>query len=148
LVAYTTPKITFGLEAYTQKITNGVTTTDGAGTKTASDATVEAISVYTHGAIYKDKLGFFARYDGYNPDNDFNAAYAYSSNTNLAGYSPITKEHFYTAGLDFTPAKNVHFEPNLWMIQYKDQRNPSVAGYIPDSHVLVYRLTFYFVFGK
>jgi hypothetical protein len=144
-VAYTTPKITFGLEAYTQKIANGVTNTT---TKVSEDATVEAISIYTHGAIYKDKLGFFARYDGYNPDNDYNAADAYTVNTNLPTYSPSAKEHFYTAGLDFTPAKSVHFEPNLWMIRYKDQRDPSNAGYLPDSHVLVYRLTFYFIFGK
>lgn len=144
-IAYTTPKITFGLEAYTQKIANGVTNTT---TKLPEDATVKAISIYAHGAMYKDKLGFFARYDSYNPDNGYNMADTYTTNTNLAGYSPLTKEHFYTAGLDFTPAKNVHFEPNLWMIQYKDQRAPSVTGYVPDSHVLVYRLTFYFVFGK
>jgi hypothetical protein len=144
-VAYTTPKITFGLEAYTQKIANGVTNTT---TKTSENATVQAFSIYTHGVIYKDKLGFFARYDGYNPDNDYNAADAYTVNTNLPAYSPFTKEHFYTAGLDFTPAKNVHFEPNLWMIHYKDQRDPSNTGYLPDGHVLVYRLTFYFIFGK
>jgi hypothetical protein len=144
-VAYTTPKITFGLEAYTQNIANGITNTT---TKASEDARVEAISIYAHGAIYKDKLGFFARYDGYNPDDDYNIADAYTTNTNLVGYSPFTKEHFYTAGLDFTPTKNVHFEPNIWMIQYKDQRDPSTTGYLPDSHVLVYRLTFYFIFGK
>jgi hypothetical protein len=145
-VAYTTPKITFGLEAYSQKIVNGVS--DGT-TKTSANATVETFSIYAHGAIFKDKLGFFARYDGYNPDNDFNAADVYAAvNTNLPGYSPFTKEHFITAGLDFTPAKNVHFEPNLWFIQYKDQRDPSTTGYLPDSHVLVYRATFYFIFGK
>ena len=67
--AYTTPKITFGVEAYTQNIKNAlVNTTD----KAAENATVEAISIYSHGAIYGDKLGFFARYDSYNPDNDFN----------------------------------------------------------------------------
>ena len=144
-VAYTTPKITFGLEAYTQRIANGVTNTT---TKAPENATVAAISIYAHGAIYKDKLGFFARYDGYNPDNSFNAADTYTVNTNQAAYNPSTKEHFYTAGLDFTPAKSVHFEPNIWFIQYKDQRDPSTTGYLPDSHVLVYRLTFFYIFGK
>ncbi|HJP62407.1 MAG TPA: hypothetical protein VJ844_03150, partial [Mucilaginibacter sp.] len=144
-VAYTTPKITFGLEAYTQKIANGVTNTT---TKAAEDATVAAFSIYAHGAIYKDKLGFFARYDGYNPDNDYNVADAYTVNTNLPAYSPSAKEHFYTAGLDFTPAKTIHFEPNVWMVQYKDQRDPSAAGYLPESHTLVYRLTFFYIFGK
>jgi hypothetical protein len=144
-VAYTTPKLTVGVEAYTQKIVNGVTNTT---TNTPQDATVEAISVYAHGPIYKDKLNFFARYDGYNPDNNYNVADTYTINTNFPNYSPATKEHFYTAGLDFTPAKNVHIEPNVWFIQYKDQRTPSTAGYVPDGHVLVYRLTFYFLFGR
>ena len=144
-IAYTTPKITFGLEAYTQEIANGVTNTT---TKASENARVNAISVYAHGAIYKDKLGFFARYDGYNPDNGYNAADTYTVNTNLPAYSPSTKEHFYTAGLDFTPAKNVHFEPNLWLIQYTDQRDKLAPNYIPESHILVYRLTFFYVFGK
>ena len=144
-VAYTTPKITFGLEAYTQQITNGVTNST---TKLGENATVNAISVYSHGAIYKDKLGFFARYDGYNPDNSYSASDAYAVNTNLAAYNPFTKEHFYTAGLDFSPSKNTHFMPNLWLIRYQDQRSATTGGYLPDSHVLVYRATFYYIFGK
>jgi hypothetical protein len=143
--AYTTPKITIGIEAYTQRIVNAVTNTT---TAKSENATVNALSIYTHGMITKDKLGFFARYDGYSPDNDFTAANIYTVNTNFSSYSPYTKEHFITAGLDFTPNKAVHFMPNLWFIQYKDQRDASTAGYIPDSHVLVYRLTFYFTFGK
>lgn len=145
-VAYTTPKITFGVEGYSQQIVNGLTNvTNG---KVGESATVEAISLYSHGAIYKDKLGFYARYDSYDPDKDFDAADVYTSNTNLAAYSPYTKEHFITAGFDFTPAKNVHFMPNIWFIQYKDERDPTTAGYFPDSHVLIYRLTFFFQFGK
>lgn len=144
--AYTTPKITFGVEGYTQQIVNGLTNvTDG---KVGQNATVEAISLYSHGAIYKDKLGFFARYDSYTPDDDFNAADVYTSNTNLAAYSPYTKEHFITAGFDFSPSKNVHFMPNIWFIQYEDLRDPTTTGYMPDSHVLVYRLTFFYQFGK
>ncbi|MDB5116526.1 MAG: hypothetical protein JWQ79_2018 [Mucilaginibacter sp.] len=145
MAAYTVPKITFGIEAYTQSIKNGVTNTT---TNSSANANVEAISVYAHGPIYKDKLGFFARYDSYNPDDGFNAVDIYTVNTNLASYSPFTKEHFYTAGLDFTPAKNVHFSPNIWFMQYKDQRDASTTGYLPDSHVLVYRATFFVQFGK
>ncbi|MCR8560288.1 hypothetical protein KXD93_21730 [Mucilaginibacter sp. BJC16-A38] len=145
--AWTTPKITFGLEAYTQHVKNGVTATQ-AGIKTAENAQVFAISIYSHGAIYKDKLGFFARYDSYNPDDDFNAANVYTPNTNLTAYNPYTKEHFATAGLDFTPAKNIHFMPNLWFIDYKDERAPGTTGYVPENHILVYRLTFFFQFGR
>ncbi|HTE02151.1 MAG TPA: hypothetical protein VK668_22840 [Mucilaginibacter sp.] len=145
LVAYTTPKFTFGVEAYTQNITNGVTDEI---TKVSADATVNAISVYAHGVIYKDRLRFFARYDSYNPDKDFIATNVYTVNTNLPAYSPFTKERFISTGLDYIPAKNIHFAPNIWFIQYKDQRDASTEGYLPDSHVLVYRLTFFYTFGK
>jgi hypothetical protein len=145
--AWTTPKITFGVEAYTQQITNGVTAAQGTE-KTEENATVQAISLYSHGAIYKSELGFFARYDGYNPDNNFNDANVYTANTNLAAYNPFIKEHFITAGLDYSPDKNVHFMPNLWFIQYKDQRASTTPGYMPDNHTLVYRLTFFYTFGK
>jgi hypothetical protein len=140
--AWTTPKITFGVEAYTQQITNGVTASNGT-TKVAENATVNAISLYSHGAIYQDKLGFFARYDGYNPDANFNDANVYTANTNLAAYNPNYKEHFVTAGFDYSPDKNVHFMPNLWLIQYVDQIAPGTTGYVPNNHTLVYRFTFF-----
>jgi hypothetical protein len=146
-VAYTTPKLTVGVEAYTQKITNGVSNTSTTPS-TPSDATVNAISVFVKGTITKDKLGFFARYDGYNPNTDFISADNYATNTNFGSYNPNFKETFITAGLDFTPAKNIHFMPNVWLVNYKDQRDPSVTGYVASDHTLVYRATFYFVFGK
>ncbi len=144
-VAYTSSKLSVGVEAYTQKITNGVQNTV---TKAPEDATVQALSIWVKGPIVKDKLSFFARYDGYNPDTDFNTADSYSSNTNFGSYTPTVKESFFTGGLDFTPAKNVHFAPNVWLVNYKDQRASSTAGYVSDDHNLVYRLTFYYVFGK
>jgi len=146
LAGYTTPAITFGVEAYTQQIVNGVTNVTAG--KVGQNARVEAISFYTRGAIYKDQLGFFARYDSYNPDDNFNAADVYTSNTNFSGYSPFTKEHFVTAGLDYNPAKNVHFMPNVWFIHFSDLRDQTTTGWLPDNHTLVYRLTFLFQFGK
>lgn len=143
--AYTTPKLTVGVEAYTQKIANGVTSVT---TKTGQDATVHGLSIFVKGAIVKDKIGFFARYDSYNPDTDFNNADSYTVNTNYGSYDPATKEKFYTAGLDFTPAKNIHFMPNLWLLDYKDQRDPATAGYVAPDHTLVYRFTFFYTFGK
>ncbi len=143
--AYTMPKLTIGIEAYTQKIAQGVTNKT---TNLPEDATVNAISIWVKGPIIKNKLGFFARYDGYNPDTEFNTANSYSGNTNFGNYSPTTKEKFYTAGLDFTPAKNVHFSPNIWLVDYTDQRASATAGYVSPDHTLVYRATFYYVFGK
>ena len=149
-IAYTTPKITFGVEAYTQNVRNGVTETSTVtgAPKIPVNATVQAISIYSHGSIIKNKMGFFARYDSYNPDENFNAANVYTVNTNLSAYSPYTKEHFITGGFDLTPAKNVHFMPNIWFIQYVDQRPTGTAGYVPNNHILVYRMTFFFQFGK
>lgn len=144
-IAYYTQKLTVGVEAYTQKIANGIT---DATTKTSTDATVNAISMYIHGAIYKDVLRFFARYDSYNPDKDFIASDVYTVNTNLPTYSPFTKEHVVSTGLDYMPAKNIHFSPNIWYDHYNDQRNATTAGYLPNDHTLIYRLTFFYAFGK
>ena len=145
-VAYTSSKLSVGVEAYTQKLTNGVTNTTLA---TPQDATVQALSVWVKGPIVKDKLGFFARYDGYNPNTDYVGADAYSATPGIySSYSPVYKEKFITGGLDITPTKNVHFAPNVWYVSYKDQRDSGVAGRIKDDHNLVYRMTFYYVFGK
>jgi hypothetical protein len=96
----------------------------------------------------KDKLRFFARFDAYNPDNKVdNSDYSkYSGNT--GNYNdPATRESFITAGLDFTPIKNVHLEPNIWYNHYKSQLD-GATGVLNGDYDLVYRMTFYFVFGK
>jgi hypothetical protein len=142
--AYNTKPITIGVEAYSQKIASGVT---NSGSKSPEDATVLGLSIFAKGAINKT-LNYFARYDTYNPDNQFNTADSYSVNTNYGSYNPTVKEQFYTAGLDYNPIKNVHFMPNIWLVNYKDQRDPSTAGYIAPDHNIVYRFTFYYVFGK
>ena len=68
---------------------------------------------------------------------------AYKGNT--SNYNdPNTKEQFITAGLDFTPAKNVHLMPNIWYNKYTNQGPANLYN----SYDLVYRVTFYYVFGK
>ncbi|WP_299497998.1 hypothetical protein [Mucilaginibacter sp.] len=143
--AYVNPKFSVGVEAYTQKITNGVT---NSGTKNVEDATVNGFSIWVKGAVVKDKINFFARRDGYNPDTKFDGANSYTVNTNYGSYNPTVKETFYTAGLDFTPAPKIHFSPNVWLIEYKDQRSSTTTGYVGNDHNLVYRATFYYTFGK
>ncbi len=147
--AYTTPELTVGIEAYSNKIANGVltTTTDVSATKGVADATVKAFSAFIRGTIVKNQLGFFARYDGYNPNDAYSTAYTYAKNTNLSSYDPNTKEKFYTLGLDFTPTKNVHFMPNMWLVDYKDLRAAG-TGVPLNDHTLVWRATFFFTFGK
>lgn len=144
-VSYNTSPLSVGVEAYTQKFGYGVTNKT---TLTAENATAQGLTIWAKGAITKGKLGWFARYDTYNPDTKIVAADAYAVNTNYGSYDPTVKETFVTAGLDFTPAKNIHFMPNVWFTQYKDQLNSATAGYFPDNHTLVYRATFFFTFGK
>jgi hypothetical protein len=143
-VSYLSKPITIGAEAYTQSIENGVENTV---TKAPVNATVHALSLWVRGPIVP-KLNYFARFDTYNPDTQFNTSDTYTVNTNYSSYDPTTKEKFVTAGIDWNPTKNVHFEPNLWLVQYVNQELPTVTGYVPDNHTLIYRLTFFFTFGK
>jgi hypothetical protein len=143
--SYSLKPVTFGAEAYTQKIQNAAL---NASTNTPEDATVQGLSVWARGSIVK-ALNYFARFDIYNPDTKFNTANSYSTVfTNYSSYNPTVKEKFYTLGLDYNPIKNVHFMPNIWLVDYTDQRATSNAGRISDDHNLVYRFTFYYVFGK
>ncbi|WP_214072414.1 hypothetical protein [Mucilaginibacter sp. dw_454] len=143
--AYVDPKFSVGVEAYMQQFKNGVNNTT---TKAVEDSRATGLSVWVKGAIIKDKMSFFARRDGYNPDTKYVDADAYTVNTNYGSYNPTVKETFYTGGLDFTPAPKIHFSPNVWFIQYKDQRPVGTTGYVGDGHNLVYRATFYYTFGK
>lgn len=145
-VAYTVPKFTLGLEAYSNNLQHDNQATEiSTGNVDVLTVNARGISVFTHGTIVKDKLSFFARYDAFNPDNkiDNNKYNKYVGNT--SGYNdPSTKEQFITAGLDFTPVKNVHLMPNIWSNKYTNQGFASKY----DANDFVYRLTFYFVFGK
>jgi len=144
-VSYNSSPLSVGAEVYTQKFGMGVINKN---TLTAQDATARGLSFWAKGSITKGKLGWFARYDSYNPDTKIDGADAYTTTTNYSSYDPTVKETFVTGGLDFTPAKNIHFMPNVWFVQYKDQLNAATAGYQPDNHTLVYRMTFFYTFGK
>lgn len=146
-VSYTTKPITFGIEAYTQNIANGVNSI-AAGTPpttTVEDATVTAFSFWVRGTFAKN-WNYFARYDTYNPDTKFNTANTYTVNTNYGSYNATTKEQFITAGVDYNPIKNVHFMPNVWIVDFANQ-GPTAAT-IPNDHTIVYRFTFFYTFGK
>jgi len=142
--AYMSKPISIGVEAYTQNIANGVTNT---GTASPENATVTGLSLWVRGAIAKN-LNYFARFDTYNPDTNFNNADSYTVNTNYGSYNPTAKEQFYTAGIDYNPTKNVHFMPNFWLVDYTDQRASATTGFVPNDNTLVFRFTFYYTFGK
>lgn len=145
-VAYTVPKFTLGVEAYSNRLQNDDQATQ-ITTGNVDILTVQAkgISIFTHAPVVKDKLNFFARFDALNPDNKIDNSKYNKYVGNTGGFNdPSTKEQFITAGLDFTPVKSVHLMPNIWYTKYTNQ------GYIAKykSYDLVYRFTFYYVFGK
>ena len=158
--AYTTPAFTFGIEAFTNHLQNDNFATKIAGGVDTLSANATGLSIFVHGNIVTNKLRFFARLDTYNPMNiiDNNTYNKYTGNTGnyndnsyqKAANGTLTatgdqtyKQTFVTAGLDFTPVKGVHFMPNIWYNHHNTQLPGGNADYD-----LVYRLTFYFVFGK
>ena len=146
-VAYTTPKLTVGVEAFYNTIKADDIDTKVAGGKDTLSNTAAAVSVFVRGRIYKDKLGFFARYDNFTPSGNVNNT-MYNNDVPLTSqYDPNTKEQFITAGIDFTPIKNVHIMPNIWYNSYQNV-GPHNYGAANNSYDMVYRLTFYYVYGK
>src|SRR5947209_1648329 len=138
-IAYTTPQFTIGIEAFINHGQKDVVGTTSSFAKDTLSANAKAVSTYIKGRITKDKLGFFARVDSYNPNSNFdNAAYV-SYKGFISNYEPSNKELFITAGLDFTPIKNVHFMPNVWYNRYTSQMANQV-GSAKRDYDLVYRL--------
>jgi hypothetical protein len=155
--AYNTPGLTIGVEGFVNNLKNDITATKIAGGTDILSNVAKGLSLYIHGNIVPNKLRFFARYDMFNPnskvDNNNYSSYVqragnYSDNSpgslTPAGVADQTyKQTFITAGLDFTPAKNVHFMPNIWYNSYATQLATANKDYD-----IVYRATFYFTFGK
>ncbi|OIR06979.1 hypothetical protein GALL_108860 [mine drainage metagenome] len=151
---------TVGLEFFVNNLKNDLVGTKIAGGNDTLSNAATGVSFYVHGDLVPNKLRFFARYDAYNPnkkiDNNTYSKYSgntgnYNDNTYFSGGNTSTgdqtyKQQFITVGLDYTPAKNVHLMPNIWYNSYASQlSNANVAA---NNHDLVYRLTFYYVFGK
>jgi hypothetical protein len=159
------------VEAFVNTIRNDTKATLIAGGADTINTKASGISMYLHGAIVLDKLRWFARVDLYNPNKNVNNSlysgyagisspsaymtpgykYSYAGSTTGAPTGetstgdPTSKETFITAGLDFMPARDVHFEPNVWVEKYSSQL--ASTGKESDQDV-VWRLTFFFVFGK
>jgi hypothetical protein len=150
---------TVGLEFFVNNLKNDVTATKNAGGTDLLSPTASGLSAYVHGDIVKNRLRFFARYDMFNPNNKVNnsiyKSYVqgtgnYNDNSwvgNTATGDETYKQEFITAGLDFIPARNVHFMPNIWYNHYKTQL-AGLTGKVNGDYDLVYRLTFFFTFGK
>lgn len=143
---YVTPRFTAGVEAFSSYGRQDVIGIRGTVNDTIS-ARSRGISLFVRGNIIKDKLLFFARSDWFNPDLNYNEQ-AYDSYKGLTStFGPNNKETFCTAGVDFMPLKNVHFMPNIWYNRYSSERH-STTGAERHDYDLVYRITFYYIYGK
>ena len=140
-VAYKTDMVTAGFEVFNQILENNVILADSLGASSVDTANSIAFgaSVFVKGQIIKEKLGYFARYDMYNPDTKFNNAKTYFS-----GSAPNT-ETFLTIGFDYIPVKNVHIMPNIWYNSYNN-RTKDVKGLTKSDNDFVARVTFYYLF--
>jgi hypothetical protein len=141
-LAYTTEKITVGIEAGFQIQKNydvyKKEKIDSLKIDT-TDAVAFFISGFIKGSIIKEKLSFYLRGDYYNPDNEFHSSYTYSEG------GGANTECFLLAGLDYTPHKNIHIMPNVWFNSYKN-RTINVSGFTKSDYDLVGRITFYYLF--
>jgi hypothetical protein len=173
-VAYNTQIFTLGVEGFINNLRGDTKATyitpPGAYSADTIATKASGVSLFLHGDIVKNKLRYFARIDLYNPNKnvDNNTYKAYSGVSSPGGYNspgykmtfspstgaptaatstgdPTAKETFMTFGLDYTPYKNIHFEPNIWYEHYASQLGATGSE---GDHDLVFRLTFFFVFGK
>jgi len=139
-VAYQTTPFTAGIEIVNQT-QKGATKDTTAGKANAKSVNIIplAFSVFVRGQIVPDKLNYFARFDTYNPDTKYNADIKYSTKVGS------DKEYFVTAGIDWTPVKNVHLMPNIWYNSYSSMKN-NVSGKAKNDYDLTARVTAYFIF--
>lgn len=162
--AWTTHKLTVGFEGFTTTILGDVKITGKDGNTYYATTQAIATSLFVRGRILSDhagnaKLGFFARFDNFDPSKNLNGIVS-NSNTKsytptTAAYDPTTKEQFVVAGLDYTPLKNVHIMPNFWLDTYtasitQTLANQGMYGNITNNKGtdVVWRLTFYYIYGK
>jgi hypothetical protein len=172
-ISWTSSPITVGVEGWINNIradTKATFITPQNGAKADTITTkAEGISFFAHGDIVINKLRWFARVDLYNPNKNVNnnqytgyAGISSPNGYNSVGYKmtyspstgaptaatantdPTSKETFLTAGFDFMPYRDIHIEPNVWYTHYASQ----LATGSQADYDLVYRLTFFFVFGK
>lgn len=148
-IVWTDKLFTVGAEGYTNALAQSEVGTRAAG-KDTLDGRANGLSLYGHVSVIGSKLRVFARYDWYNPntkyDNNTYSKYA-ALYTVSTSYEPNNKEQFFSAGFDYSPVANIHFMPNIWYNKYMGQQS-GLTGAAAKDHDLVYRLTFYFTFGK
>jgi len=176
-IGYNTSPFTVGFEGFVNNLKQDVFATrmnDAAAVDTLNNV-ASGVSIFVHGDIIKNQLRFFARVDRFSPTNKVNNAVYKKYTLNTANYSDDSyfsvatsnatavatgdqtyKQTFITLGLDFMPAKNIHIMPNIWYNSYTTQlssdlntgANGAMASNAKGDYDLVYRVTFFYSFGK
>jgi hypothetical protein len=148
-VAYVGKSFTIGAEGYVNDLVQAEAATNAAD-KDTLDGRATGLSLYAHYNLIGTKLRIFGRYDFYNPNilyqNTIFDKYA-TLYTVSKSYEPNNKERFFTFGFDYSPTNNIHIMPNVWWNQYQGQQ-AGLTGKAAQDYDLVYRLTFYFTFGR
>jgi hypothetical protein len=134
-LAYQSDPLTVGLEAFVVYETRGVQASPDGIDYNFTDVEPFGYSFFVTGAIFPNKLNFFARYDSFDPDLMYDPSLYYEYST--------AKEHFITTGLDWTPYSAIHIMPNIWYTNYTS-KTPGVTGTALSDYNLVPRITFSF----
>ncbi len=162
--AWNSKKITIGFEGFQTTLLGDVKVSGKDGNTYYRTTDAIAMSFFVRGRIVSDnkdraKLSFFARYDNFDPSgnlnniaNDINTK-AYTATT--AAYDPTTKTQFMVLGFDYTPLKNIHIMPNFWIFTYNSSltdntKNEALNNFVTSGKGTdaVWRLSFYYIFGK
>jgi hypothetical protein len=162
--AYTTEKLTVGFEGFRNTLMGDLKVLGKDNDTYYRTSVANAFSVFVRGRILSDadhhaRLGFFARFDNFDPSGNLSDVVAeantksYTAST--SAYDPTTKQQFVVAGLDYTPHKNIHFMPNLWVNTYTSSLSATAANDLLNTAVtgikgtdVVWRLTFFYTYGR
>jgi hypothetical protein len=149
-VAYIGTGVTIGAEGLLDFEKNGIKAVrqiPGGTDTTFQNSNAGGISLYAHGPVIRNLLGFFVRMDHFNPDTYYHPQ-IYTSYFGTAGgpADPNTVSDFFTCGLDCTPVKSFHIEPNIWFVRFT-ARQQDLTGKAARDFDLVWRLTCSFSFG-
>lgn len=163
--AYVSPKFTVGAEVFMNTLMGDVLDSGRDGKVYYRTTKAMGVSVFAKGRITKEKLGFFARFDNYDPSGNLNNIVSEANTKNYTAltsqYEPTTKEMFCTFGIDYTPVKNVHIMPNIWFNTYESALSATGSNSAGTPYAkmngnvspikgtdAVYRLTLYYIYGK
>jgi len=100
-----------------------------------TDKEIIGTSLFVRAVVIKDKLNFFARTDSYSSDLVTSSTFYLSTESSIV------------TGFDYTPNKNIHIIPNIWISYYssEDASSPANSPIIHGKDVVL-RLTFHYIF--